>query len=28
MGLNLIFGALFLQVMGTLIIRRLVNIEY
>ena len=28
MGVNMIFGALFLQVMGTLIIRRLVNIEY
>jgi tight adherence protein B len=28
MGLNLIYGALFLQVMGTLIIRRLVDIEY
>jgi tight adherence protein B len=28
MGVRMIFGALFLQIVGTLIIRRLVNIEY
>jgi tight adherence protein B len=28
MGVNMIFAALFLQIVGTLIIRRLVNIEY
>jgi tight adherence protein B len=28
MGIRMIFGALFLQIVGTLIIRRLVNIEY
>ena len=28
MGVNMIIAALFLQVVGTLIIRKLVNIEY